>query len=775
MSIQIPKIDDRTYQQILSESLARVPVHNPEWTNFNQSDPGVTLLQVFAFMTETLLYRANQIPERNRMKFLQLLGIPLQAASSARGMVVFANPRGLPTVRNLPSGLEVLAGKVPFRTRESVDVLPVESAVFYKSALPDERKLEIETLYSQLYPAETGTQWAFYETKQLADPVAGGPLPSLDLADTVDGALWIALLARERDEPDDVRAEIAGKILSLGILPALTASGRTLVPGNRLTTATQPTLIFQRPKLPDGGKLPLDESRRRAQYIPLNVIASSAGDRLSEPGIVQLELPAAEDLKLWDDLEPTEQGSGDFPPSLEDSAMAARVVTWIRIQMGLPSSATPVSDPAELERRLAGQRRARLSWIGVNAASVEQRAHVVAESIGRGTGQPDQVYTLVNKPVIPGSVNLLVNGRQWKELKDDEDLLGAAPEVPVDDLRAAPSITTVGSPTAVGAGTSTVQPGSEVFQLNRESGEIRFGTGLHGARPPAGAILQASYDYGGGRQGNVGIGGISKITPPPGTDLSGIIVQNAVSTWGGDEPETVAEGEQRIPAYLRHRDRLVSQKDSLDVVWRTPGVDLGRVEVLPVFHPDHPDVPADGVVTVMVIPRYDLLHPEAPEPDALFLDAVCQHAEPRRLVTTELHVRGPDYVDVWVSVGLEVVPGAQFSSVRDEVKQALRDFLSPLRGGFDGKGWPLGKTVEALEIWTVATRVPNVAKVEQVLLGGATGEATDRISIQGLELPRLAGLEVQAGEPLSLASLRGDEQTDESPRLVPIPVIPAEC
>src|SRR5882762_10178822 len=94
MPLTIPTLDNRRYQDLLDEALARIPVHNPEWTNFNHSDPGVTLIELFAFLTESLLYRCNQIPERNRRKFLSLLGIPLQPASSARGLVTFANERG---------------------------------------------------------------------------------------------------------------------------------------------------------------------------------------------------------------------------------------------------------------------------------------------------------------------------------------------------------------------------------------------------------------------------------------------------------------------------------------------------------------------------------------------------------------------------------------------------------------------------------------------------------------------------------------------------------
>src|SRR6266516_3094815 len=94
MPLTPPPLDTRSYQELLDDALARIPVHNPEWTNFNQSDPGVTIVELFAFLTENLLYRANQIPERNRRKFLSLLGVPLQPATSAHGLVTFSNDRG---------------------------------------------------------------------------------------------------------------------------------------------------------------------------------------------------------------------------------------------------------------------------------------------------------------------------------------------------------------------------------------------------------------------------------------------------------------------------------------------------------------------------------------------------------------------------------------------------------------------------------------------------------------------------------------------------------
>jgi hypothetical protein len=782
MPLQIPNLDDRRYQELLDEALARVPVHNPEWTNFNKSDPGVTLIEIFAFLTENLLYRSNQIPERNRRKFLSLLGVPLQAASSAVGLVQFTNERGPNQTITLNDGLEVRAGQVPFRTVQGLDVLPLEAQVFFKRKLTT-TDTTVTDYYKLLYASYTDTEIddaaiELYETVPLDAKLTNG----VDIGqETSDGSLWIALLRRKEHDTDEIREAIAGRTISLGIVPALANATRELTPlGQVANAAAQTQLRYEIPNVAgEGGTiLPDDPALRVANYKSLDARAPT--DVLAKPGVVEITLPGnKEDLKLWTNLDPLEPGVGDFPPALEDTNLDERVVTWLRIR----PAATAVG--------------ARLLWVGINTVFVSQRARVSNELLPAGTGAPDQIAFLSQKPVIARSTRLTVTTkdgqtRLWQEI---DDLLGAGPEVPVQDARFPP-----GTP----ASANTL---NEVFTVNAESGEVRFGDGTRGKRPPAGATVRASYDHGVGMAGNVGAHSINTSPALP----AGLKVSNPVRTWNGADAEAVAEGEKQIARYLQHRDRLVNATDFATIAQRTPGIQLGRVDVLPAYNPaltssEPGDAP--GAVTLMVIPRYDAKQPDAPLPDKLFLEAICKYLDPRRLVTTEVFLRGPEYIPIWVSVGISVVAGTSVAQVREAVKLALLQFLSPLPPGgipvLDTEaaflttpqyaaaqnGWPLRKQITDRELLAVASRQNGVLSVKDVLIAKGTDAATREIVLTGLQLPRVAGISVQIGDPLSLDELRGTTATGggsgapgtgETPgsgkpkRKVPVPMIPEEC
>ncbi len=432
MPLELPVLDDRNYEQLLEDAKRRIPSHTPEWTNFDvESDPGITLVQLFAFLTDNLLYRANRIPERNRLKFLQLLGIPLQPAAPAQGIVAIRNERGPVQALTLPAGVILTAGNVRFLTRNGLSVLPVEGQVYYKQPVDraSERHAELARQFDAVRQARLAQAAAtgspapdvdlrFYETRSPRLPSASEPNPVFDLTgDTLDGAVYIALLAPNSVPLDTAREALAHKTLSLGVVPALADDAPPLLPQVRSAQRLPaPALVYEMPDTSVSSSV---------RYVRLRVVQEPDVLGNAPAGIVQLDLPGAAGLRTWEFGEPLDEGSGDYPPRLEDEKVKARLLTWLRIKVAAP-----------------------------NATQVRQAIHVANEPLGSGNGEPDQSATLANTPVIADSLRLETQNEDglWQLWRLTDDLLAADED-------------------------------DKVFSLDPEAGEIRFGDGLRGVRP----------------------------------------------------------------------------------------------------------------------------------------------------------------------------------------------------------------------------------------------------------------------------------------------------
>ncbi|MGD1094989.1 MAG: putative baseplate assembly protein [Bryobacteraceae bacterium] len=723
MTPAAPIIQTQNFAQILSEALARIPVHNPEYTNYqNNTDPGVTILQLFAFMVDNLSYLCNQIPQQNLQKFLKLLGVPVTPAQAASGVVTFSNDRGSMQTVTLQPQLPLTAGSVSFVTSRGLAVLPVQAQIYMRSRLAQDQQNAAAQTYQQLYGAYTNptTGLQFYQTQSFDPPVSPSNMPVANLGDgsIVDRALWIALLTRPIDAGANsaVINEIAGKTLTLGIAPASIASELIIQPAAPAGSQTTSPLVYEiaTGQLNNGAPV----------YQRLTSVAD--GNPLTDLTLVQLTLPGPSSIGVWS-LGPLEDGVGDFPPSLQDQdpSLQPRVITWIRVRL-----------PATSDAQAPSIAQASFNWLGINATKVTQEIAVPVEFVGTGTGDPDQTFTLVNTPVLASTVQISVNGVQWTQT---DDLLAAPSEV-FDSANA------------------------RVYTVDPASGTITFGTGLKGARPN-GAIY-ATYSYGGGVAGNVGIGAIQSSNQLP----AGFKVSNPLPTLGGDAGQTPDEAARSIPLYLQNAGRAVSATDFQDIVNQTPGVYMGRVEVIPLYNPDS-GTSAPGVVTVMVIPN-DPTTPQGPVPDLYFLQAVCNYLEPRRLLTTEIHVVGPAYQDLTVSVGFDIVAGQDIADVAEAVKTAISSYLSPLTGGPAGTGWPLQKPVVDRELLAQAARVPGISDIRNVLMWDSSGASIQTLPIANLQLPRLDNVAANSGDPEDLTQ---PTTTTGVTNLVPVPVLPSGC
>ncbi len=129
--IPSPKLDDRQFQDIVEEALRLIPRYAPDWTNHNPSDPGITLIELAAWMTDLILYRLNRVPEKNYIAFLNLLGIKLKPPRAAWALLQFKLVEGA-TQQRVPAGTQVATPQgteeetVTFETERDLLVTDVE-------------------------------------------------------------------------------------------------------------------------------------------------------------------------------------------------------------------------------------------------------------------------------------------------------------------------------------------------------------------------------------------------------------------------------------------------------------------------------------------------------------------------------------------------------------------------------------------------------------------------------------------------------------------------
>lgn len=114
MSLIAPKLDDRHFQDIVDEARKRIPHYCPQWTDFNVSDPGITLVELFAWMTDIILYRMNRVPDLHMIKFMQMLGVTLQEPLPARTPVTFWLSAPQELAMTIPAGTEVASTQTEF-------------------------------------------------------------------------------------------------------------------------------------------------------------------------------------------------------------------------------------------------------------------------------------------------------------------------------------------------------------------------------------------------------------------------------------------------------------------------------------------------------------------------------------------------------------------------------------------------------------------------------------------------------------------------------------
>lgn len=763
MPLPLPSLDDRTWTDLTAEGLGLIPRYAPEWTNRNVSDPGVTLVELFAWLTEMTIYRSDRIWPRHRRKFLELLGFDMRLPMAAATSLNFS-PDGSATPFELPAGVQFNAvlgdgSAVPFRTVRDLDISPVT----LRAIQVDAGDGKIQDFTGQWNDQTTVA--AFGSNPQVG---AALYLGFDELSSQIPLALGFRFAgpghgAHERhriiEEWEAQQASCVPQTLAINCGAAQSSEAVTGA-DDVLPPYHSAKVVWEVYTLAPSNWWTLQPVAAPARPYPGEVMDDTRS--LTLDGIVEVNLPPALVPAILGQV-PTplyyircrlDSGAWDAAPALIDVApnsvfaeQAVPVYDTYPIAAGVtPGGQTPVAgaeigfdldlDSMETVQALniyasGSSARPDVTVLDYQASSISNKGQITLGIIfaGFGSGLPGQVITLSSQPVKGGSFSLytLTSGiwQTW-HLRPDFDASTRT------DFHAV---------------------------LEYTSGTLQFGNGERGQVVAAGALIFCKYLATQADAGNVSAASVTQLADTPWNSmlLSSLsnstrqelnqITGNRGAACGGAAAESLSHATGRAVETLFAHERLlelcqlnnVSTLDRVDhrsvlalpaphrgvnlidlerLALDVPGTSVARARAWGSLHPDYPCLEATGVVTITVLPN---IQSAQPQPSAGLLQAISQFLNRRRIVCTRLELVGPTYVVVTVQASVQTQANANLQRVQSAIVAALNLFLDPRAGGPDGLGWPFGRNVIRSEIMQIICAVPGVNYVLSLSLSADSG------------------------------------------------------
>ena len=146
-----PNLDDRGFQDLVDDAKRLVQQRCPTWTDHNVSDPGVTLIEAVAQMVDQLIYRLNRVPDRNYVKFLELIGVELRPPAAAQGSATFWLSAPQPQAVTVRAESQVatprtdVSDPVTFSTTAELSIVPCS---FARVAMQPNKATPVDTTVS---------------------------------------------------------------------------------------------------------------------------------------------------------------------------------------------------------------------------------------------------------------------------------------------------------------------------------------------------------------------------------------------------------------------------------------------------------------------------------------------------------------------------------------------------------------------------------------------------------------------------------------------------
>jgi hypothetical protein len=582
--IAVPDLDTLDFDALVAEARALIPQFAPAWTDHNAHDPGITLLDLVAWIVDQQIYRLGFVGDTHLKAFAALFGLRPTGPQPAAGLV-WPRARTL-APRCLAKGAAMATSAYPelaFRLQEdlrltdaeveAVRIRPVGGAV--RTVAPDDRitlgagdRLDI----------------------RLDRPLAGGAPAPVALGLTVANPVATSGGAGHGWGPITFRYSLDGEV----------------------------------------------------EWAPVPILRDDTL-ALSRSGVIVLQAPAG--------------GSG--PATLRLSAVGAffpapPVISALRFNV------LPVIQVQAAREQVLGE--------GLGTPDLALPFDSATLRWSAGAGAPDlAVWT------DEGGVRV-----DWRETRDLE----------------------------------RSEPQDAHFVIDPRRGEIRFGNGVNGRRPPLGSqVWVAPVERTAGAAGNLPAGRTWRVD-----GVDGDYGTNRVALSGGQDATSIDDLAERLQSRAARREVLLLDAELVAAAEALPGFAVGRADVIPGLLPILPGQAVCAARTLVVRPNSEVLATDG------YVAAVAAALEARRVLGERLSVIAPRRVSVDIAARV-TASGGDLEALRADLEARLRARLGDLRVRADIDPWPLGREVTRGEVEALLAVAPGVRGVTNVTLarGGGRG------------------------------------------------------
>lgn len=673
-SLITPKLDDRTFQGIVDEAKSRISQYCPEWTDHNVSDPGVTLIELFAWMIESLLYRLNQVPQLHYIKFLQMFGITLDEPVPATTQVTFWLTK--PLKQEVGSEAESLTYTIPVNTEVATTQTDTDRAVVFTTDIEAiVRAPRLEQVFARLTGSDNKLRYSELKNRnlELARGAAGEPIFAAreNIIPLPGSALYFGF-------GEDISYHVIRIALEMR-----SAGGDNVNP-------LKPPYVWEvttgEPEPKHWRVLGSDEVKDTTQALCSN-------------GEIVLHLPK---MGKYD-------AAGKLPS-----------LFWVRVRIRelspdeIEAGFVPYSSSPQL-KSVAG-----VETMGVEPPVTQGRV-VRDEVLGRSEGKPGQRFQLQSAPILRygarRNVTLVMSqpgkpNEEWQEAESFAESKSSDRHFTLDrisgELRLGPAV-------------------------RQPDGNLR----CYGATPARDAILTIrQYRTGGGLEGNVMRGEINTLRNSiPFVDR--VYNRNAAHGGMDAESLDSAMVKASNLIRTRERaitpddfefvaNRVLQTKISR-VKCIQPYPDDAEIAEI-----------GNRVYVVVIArvdsPGRRLNRPDLTVSDADIAE-LKRRFEDHRPLTMHVDVSSPAFKFVAVHIVLMPAFDADRNEIERQLLARLYRFVNPIIGWTDGQGWPFGRKIRVLDIPNVWQDIPGVHFVQSVELyetdanGERTGEPVDEVSV----------------------------------------------